>query len=368
MKKIFVLIFLTAFAGTAFSQQFPKEPNKQLRQLAEYLEQKGYTIQHQQSTMWGNGVTQAWNLDLIPGSKRGETVQDSICNTFRSLNKVASEFYHYEYHMEKTDSIKYSVSFCRNANKQDPEYVDTCKQQEKIYYEVASYSKYGGCSYFHHAFSTPTGIDYENMLPLDTTALKAQIQPVIDSFMALKGAKKYPVYWRHDEGFDDEVNKGLVFQTIHCGIDEMKQKGLAIGTHYFIPLKYKEEVETLYKQFDSKIYNYVNNHPEQKYKYNFTNHFPGVWTGNPINILYGECDDGRIREDDEDGEEYCLSCLRFIDGYHILSIKVKGTLWIPYEWYKLKSWINGKSEYLRGMKPTPREDFKIDSKDLYIIY
>jgi hypothetical protein len=38
------------------------------------------------------------------------------------------------------------------------------------------------------------------------------------------------------------------------------------------------------------------------------------------------------------------------DGLHILSITSKGEGWMPVEWEKLKSWINGKKEYLEGIE------------------
>jgi hypothetical protein len=38
------------------------------------------------------------------------------------------------------------------------------------------------------------------------------------------------------------------------------------------------------------------------------------------------------------------------DGLHILSISNKGEGWMPTEWQKLKSWINGKKVYLKGAR------------------
>ena len=352
MKKVFFLIFLTAFAGTTFSQQIPKEPNKQLRQLVKYLEEKGAEVRHQQTTMWGDGVTHTWSSDLYSVKKDRELVFDSICKTFNSLDKVASEFYHYECHAGKRDTTKYSLSFYRDADKTDCIKGDTCDNY-KVYYETAHFSRYWGCRYFSHSFTTPTGIDWEDIHPFDTISFKEQIQPIIDSFMALKGAKAYPVYWRHEGGYDYKKYKDLISWSYS---DEHKSQGLTTGTHYFIPLKHKEAVDALYKQLDSLTYNYVNNHPQQKYTYTFTKKFPGIHTGYPTTIVEGNCRPyAYIEEEDNYDHEYNLRFLQFEDGYHILSITTKGDIWIPYEWYKLKSWVNGERVYLKGMKPKPRD-------------
>ena len=244
------------------------------------------------------------------------------------------------------------MSFYRDADKTDCIKGDTCDNY-KIYYETAHFSRYWGCKNFVHHFISPTGNDYEDLNPFDTIAFKAQIQPIIDSFTALKGAKAYPVYWRHEGGYDYKKYKDLISWSYS---DEHKSQGLTTGTHYFIPLKHKEAVDALYKQLDSLTYNYVNNHPQQKYTYTFTKEFPGIHTGYPTTIVEGNCRPyAYIEEEDNYDHEYNLRFLQFEDGYHILSITTKGDIWIPYEWYKLKSWVNGERVYLKGMKPKPRD-------------
>lgn len=351
MKKIITLIFLTALAGTAICQQIPQEPNRQLSQLADYLEQKGAQIKHEQSTMFEPGITHSRSSDLHSIKKDWDLICDSICKTFNSLDKVASKFYHYECHIDKLDTIKYSLLFCRNADKTDSMKGDSCDNY-KEYYESASFSLYRGCRYFTHTFTLPTDIDNrENIHPFDTTAFKSQIMTVIDSYITLKGAKTYPVYWRHDHDIDDTNS---LISYVYNEFDE--HIGLTTGTHYYIPLKYKEEVEKLYKQLDSVAYNYVNNHPEQLYTYTFTKKFPTTHTGDPTTIVEGNCRPFAYIDNEENySESYNLSLLQLDDGYHILSITTKNELWIPYEWNKLRSWINCERIYLKGMKPTPKK-------------
>ena len=157
--------------------------------------------------------------------------------------------------------------------------------------------------------------------------------------MKLKGAKTYPVHWQHDEGFDDEVseNGGLQQKTTQWGDSHT---GLTTGTHYFIPLKYETEANALYQRLDSLAYGYISAHPEQAYVYEFT---PPYF---PINL----CD--MVKGVEHKGsDEYYLSFLRTQEGFHILSLRNKGERWVPREWWKLKSYINGKKTYFKGMEP-----------------
>ena len=50
-------------------------------------------------------------------------------------------------------------------------------------------------------------------------------------------------------------------------------------------------------------------------------------------------------------DEYDLSFMVTQEGFHILTLTSKGERWIPREWWKLKSYINGEKIYLKGMEP-----------------
>ena len=44
------------------------------------------------------------------------------------------------------------------------------------------------------------------------------------------------------------------------------------------------------------------------------------------------------------------------DGnYHILTLNNMGELWVPRDWQRLKSYINGERVYLKGMEPKKDE-------------
>ena len=373
MKRISIFVLLAIFTATVRCQ----EVNKQLLQLEIYLQQQGFGLSHEQSNAWSNGITHRWctgvyayksnpkfdeklsekakqwiiqHRDSINDARRKkmEDALDSIRVTFALLGKDASESYLYEYHKEGKDTIKYSLAFRR-----DDDTLYTSRYHNHVYFsnarEAASFDYWGntehereglsGSGSFTHIHTQPISHFpegsswWKDMKPFDIAAFEALLQPFLKSAKKLKGAKTYPVYWRHDEGFKDNVgsNGGLVHMT--TGSDS-KHTGLTTGTHYFIPSKYEAEAEAIFKQLDSLAYDYVNRHPDQPYVYHFSSHFPDQ---NLNDIVEGvKC---------YDSDEYNFCCMRNEDGFHILSITTKGERWVPREWPKLKSYINGEKVF-----------------------
>ena len=103
----------------------------------------------------------------------------------------------------------------------------------------------------------------------------------------------------------------------------------------------EQDAEELYKQFIALAYDYLNNHPEQPYRYKFTSNFSYI---NLEDVVEG------INYNNDD-DEYFLSFMRDEDGFHILSLRNKGSRWIPRDWEKIKSYVNGEKTYIKGMEP-----------------
>ena len=63
-----------------------------------------------------------------------------------------------------------------------------------------------------------------------------------------------------------------------------------------------------------------------------------------------------VRGQDIKGDaSYELKALADDTGFYILSINTKGELWIPRNWPRLKSYVNGERVYLKGMKPKEKK-------------
>lgn len=382
MKKFFTIILLASVAIAARSQQ----SNPQLHQLEQFIQEQGYAVSHTQSTGTERGISHQWSTllnayiihpqsaidstmseaalrrivhqyDSINHLRRLHLTQalDSIRTTFARLGKDASESYLYEYHKDGTDTIKYSLAFRR-----DDGALRTYRYNNSVYFnnagEVAlfDYTRsndsdgWGATDwgYYSHLYTIPNDT-WDDMQPFDHAAFEALIAPALKAAKKLKGAKAYPVYWRHDEGFNDDVgpNGNLVGKTVRqSDYGHNEHYGLTTGTLYFIPIQHEAEAKALYRQIDSLAHNFVDSHPEQYYTYTFSSDF-----------RYGNLRDMVLGQDFKDDSNYSLKALADDTGFYILSINTKGELWIPRDWPRLKSYVNGEMEYLKGMKPKEKK-------------
>ena len=383
MKKIFTVILLASVAIAARSQQ----SNPQLHQLEQFIQEQGYAVSHTQATGTERGISHQWSAllnayiihpqsaidstmseaalrrivhqyDSINHLRRLHLTQalDSIRTTFAHLGKDASESYLYEYHKDGTDTIKYSLAFRR-----DDGALRTYRYNNSVSFrnagEVAlfDYTRrddsdgWGATDwgYYSHLYTIGNDISWDDMQPFDHAAFEALIAPALKAAKKLKGAKAYPVYWRHDEGFNDDVgpNGNLVGKTVRqSDYGPNSHYGLTNGTLYFIPIQHEAEAKALYRQIDSLAHSYVDSHPEQYYTYTFSSDF-----------RYGNLRDMVLGQDFKDDSNYSLKALADETGFYILSINTKGELWIPRDWPRLKSYINGERVYLKGMKPKEKK-------------
>ena len=381
MKRLSALVLLAAFVAAAFSQ----EPNKQLQRLEEYLRQQGFSSYREQSSMWGRGITHKlgagfhfYITDTPPmhesmsqeqkekaihandslnalRSKIMASGLDSIRHTFALLGAEAAESHLYEYHKFGTDTIRYSLVLPQEMEEVMPDSFSFRDPEiANFYYHRYKDTKGDGgiveSASLSHLITVPSGIRRSDMKPFDINAFETLIQPELKPLMKKKGAKVYPVHWQHDAGFNDEVGKGLMYKVTTTSSPESEENlhtGLTTGSHYFIPVRYEAEATALCHRLYSLALDYVNSHPGQLYNYEFMpSHFP--YPGNLYEV---------VQADDWMGSNgYFLCLMKDKEGFHILSLKNKGERWVPEDWQKLESYINGEKVYLKGMEP--KEDKK----------
>ncbi len=381
MKRLSALVLLAAFVAAAFSQ----EPNKQLQRLEEYLRQQGFSTYREQSSMWRRGITHKLGAgfhfyitdnppmhESMSQEQREKAVHvndslnalrskimasglDSIRHTFALLGAEAAESHLYEYHKFGTDTIRYSLVLPQEMEEVMPDSFSFRDPEiANFYYHRYKDTKGDGgiveSASLSHLITVPSGIRRGDMKPFDINAFETLIQPELKPLMKKKGAKVYPVHWQHDAGFDDEVGKGLMYKVTTRSSPESEENlhtGLTTGSHYFIPVRYEAEATALCHRLYSLALDYVNSHPGQLYNYKFMpSHFP--YPGNLYEV---------VQADDWMGSNgYFLCLMKDKEGFHILSLKNKGERWVPKDWQKLESYINGEKVYLKGMEP--KEDKK----------
>ena len=370
MNRLYTLLYLVALATTILAQNWAEAPNQRLRQLEESLKKQGYIIYSAQSNTDGLSITRSWNITMrvqgmpntfkpMPDSiiaqrqERLAKALDTIRVAFTDLSKEATESQMYENHKDGTDTIDYVLNFVSpQAKYQPPSHPNShifryaeCVSANLFYRK--NEDGWDDCRY-NHLHKESLGVANQDMKPFDIVAFEAHIQPALAPAMTLKGAYSCPIYWRHDAGFKDDFDGGI--QTKYFS-ESKSGAGLATGTRYFIPARYQDEANKMFQQLQSLVQDYVNQHRDQYYRYTYRseNPYPNAddeskWlvhnTFNGIMLLGGVL--GGIFKN------YTLVFERRDDGLHILSFSSEGSAWMPKEWYKIKSYINGKLVYHKG--------------------
>ena len=366
MNRRYLIILGVALATGAFGQ---RQANPRLCQMDEYLQkQENFTVSHFQHN--GAGIYHSWRVyfttDRYYLSALGRedmdlwrqylakcdsvdalcrqllpSISDSMRIVFASASREASESSCQEYHKDDADTINYALKFhYDDGSYRETAYFNYKMGQDIIGHETTPTDSlifiYGPrirADYFH-TYTERRGIPWQDMKPLDIAAFTALIQPTLESARQLKGAKAYPVYWRHDAEYKDSLRGGLISENWR----DTDHAGLTTGTHYLIPAQYEKEGKALYLKLDALAHDYVNNHPEQEYFYCYAAGYPNLYELHYI-VTSNELGDS--------DDYYYLGYYRDLVGLHILSITTKGELWIPKNFQKMKRWVNGKITYLK---------------------
>ena len=392
MNRRYILIFLVVLATTVFGQRLwigdagTSGINLRLQQLEDCLQKLGYEISYSQGnmSMIGTGsnrsITRNWTFGF---GARGEEITnrliyrvpdsivalrrqqlaiaiDSIRTAFTDLSKEEVETYMYENHKDCADTIEYAVGFFDGKRNLQPS-----NTNNRVFFhnakEQVSFSYQKNCddwdigNYMHRYVSD----NRVSVRSFDAAAFEKHIQPAFAVLKSMKGAATYPVYWRHDKEYEDSLAGGRIHLILGYNNVNHTHAGLVTGSHYFIPAQYKAETNALYRQLDSLTFDYLNCHPEQLHRYSTSSRLPyptspiieyKMYTESSINSVQHIPSAKLLGQGygyDIDNYDYYFFFYLMEDGLHILSITSTGEGWMPKEWQKLKSWINGKKVYLK---------------------
>ncbi len=368
MKKYILTAILAAFCLTCSAQ-----PNAKFLELDNYLKELGIFSFYSQCN-YGEGirheVSATLSVDNLISSTTAsndelrKTVEeqqfkrnrphlmalDSIRRAFSVLSSQASESYLYEFHKGDRDTIEYSIAFAKENN----DSIQTDKHRNAMAFrnvrEVGRfhYHKYistgsikgtiGSGRYAHwHYEDNP--LSWKELKPFDGEAFQQVIKPLFKRALKTKGVKSYPIYWRHDEGYNDDTEGDIMTKAkwVVEDSEENKPFGLTTGTHYVFPKEQEALALEVLHDLDSIAFAYVNAHPEQLYSYHkYTKYYTGSWSTLLEGSVYR-----RYKE-----QVYELHSFLDDDGFHIVSITTIGNMWMPKDWKRLKSWTNGKRVYL----------------------
>lgn len=347
------------------------QPNERLQELEQNLQRLGFGVTHIQRS--SRGIEQRWtshlhlSLDqprLTPGQwakwsndeqkdflRRNDSIRalqkqrtdeaiDLIRSSLSSLAGEASESYMYEVHNRECDTVRLAMAW-RDGNLALNSWrgdggVHYTGSREAVYFNYQrSPGQEWASGMYTHLFTDPYPEPMGDIKSFDGEAFKAIIEPCLKRALRLKGAKRYPIYWRHDEGYEQSVGDDLIFKVTHqSDYGDNKHTGLTTGDLYFIPKTLESEAEELLSTLDSLAYDFTIPHYDQDYTYHFN---PRFTCGNVSPIVSGS----NWPDKQPVQTEYGLSAYLDEDGFYFLVITTKGELWMPRNFANLKSWING---------------------------
>lgn len=291
-----------------------------------------------------------------------------IRRTLDELQEEAQESYHYEYHCGGRDTIIYSMNLSH-----DTTWVTKLQQENHPHY----YSKEFLSLNFHPAGRKEGAfegrLEYTISLPQDTTSIVPYTQEnlTVDIAQLFKQHRIKPrkARWEHDEAYSDSVKE--VFQHYLLLPDSLREKtyyqfdwgctfekgssiaGVTDATIYTVPIDQELLALQLLAAFDSLALKYTESPQKHYFQYTYGHTFDGT------SSLFLLCLDA-VNHD----TYYILDICNDEFGYHFLVAQTEGTLWEPLCWSSLKTIINGKKTFFKGMKPKWLNDWEEKGREL----
>ena len=287
-------------------------------------------------------------------NERNRKVFDGIFGAIRhqldSLMEFSEESYHFESHSHGTDTITYSLCLKNGeysvakikANDGTMFYPEAL---ETVFFNYTASPK--ACGKHIRGFGT---LEYNKRLPLpggksyyfDKEPYLETIKPLLKQ----KGIKSWNFKWTQSDDYDIDSNRYQEFESSErVGSFGPKNAGQALGTMYFIPREQEALANAVFTSIDSTTLHYTEIHPEQMFRYSYhvkerviqyteSNNISGLFEGTTgkgnvsTRVLFGITP----------------------KGYYVAIADVENNFCIPKEWHVLKSFVDGKKEYVKGIR------------------
>lgn len=291
----------------------------------------------------GDMTTEEVELANANNGKIFDAIFKAVGNNLDSLMQISEESYHHESHVNGNDTIIYDICI-KNGE-------DTVKAIKAI----------DGSMIFPNALETVSlnfttskkacgkhvsgmGIlSYnKNVYLPDRKSYLFEKEPYLKKIIPLlkqKGIESWKFTWAQGADFDVDANFGKEFAWGESM--EFTNEGHTTGTMYFIPREKKDLAEAIFTSIDSITLAHTDLHPKQMFRYEYN--VPERVLQNVEAKHIAQLFDGST------GEEYVSTKVLLgatPEGYYVAVMDVTNSLFVPHEWYKLKSFVDGKKKYI----------------------
>ena len=309
----------------------------------------------------GSNISSYWaNLkpeEVEESNKRNGKIFDGIFNAVRhnldSLMELSEEGFHHESHGHDADTITYSLCLKNSEGsakkiKMNDGSMGFPDAVETVFFNFTANNK--SCASGKH--SRGYGIlEYnKNVFLPNRKSYFFDKQPywdMITSFLKQKKIKSWDFKWTLSEDYYRDGNYRQEFTHI---IDGGHNNGQTLGTMYFVPREKAKLADEIFTAIDSLTLNYTDIHPEQRFRYTYNVKDELLrWSdfeAKKLSILF----EGITGFGDSFFKSIYVLLGITPQGYYIAITDSKNNFCIPKEWYCLKSFVDGKKEYVKGVK------------------
>lgn len=266
----------------------------------------------------------------------------AIRRTVSELQKEAQDTCYYESHIGGKDTIFYSMNLCR----------DSSRVQK---YSEGKYTYLYSDEYLDFLLESGRGKDalevrfrYTATLPsVDTYSdvyTWGNLNDDIESLFNEHGITHRNAFWQHDDEYshiiwDDTEAEDRKDWIGMVSYGEYAYSGVTEAKIYSLTEDLEPLAQQLLATIDSLALKFTNCPQAKYYEYHYGVTLGGVNSSMLAVYSHHISETNSIRVHTAD------------HGYHFLILNTRGAEWIPTEWYRLKSFINGKKVFFEDLMP-----------------
>jgi len=266
----------------------------------------------------------------------------AIRRTLSELQKEAEDTCYYESHIGGKDTIFYSMNLCR----------DSSRVQK---YSEGKYTYLYSDEYLYFLLESGRGKDafegrfkYTVTLPsvdlYSDTYTWGDLNDDIERLFNEHGITHRNSFWQHDEAYSHAVWDDIESEDRKAWMNivnhgEYAYAGVTEAKIYSLTEDQEPLAQQLLAAIDSLAQNFTDCRQAKAYEYYYGASFQG--SPSTMLTLYSR----------QISETNSIRVKAINHGFHFLILNTRGTEWIPTEWYRLKSFINGKKVYFEDLMP-----------------
>lgn len=305
----------------------------------------GSSIPGEDMTVEETEIANEYNKKIFDG------IFSSIGRNLDSLLTVAEESYHYESHINGSDTIIYSICM---KNGEDTERTIRAIDGSLIFPDALETVSLNFTANPKQCGKHASGfgiLSYNKNVYLpgrkSTNFEKDPYQKKITPILKRKDIKSWKFTWSQSADYDVQKHWNEEYAWGH-GVNiktadgKKSNEGEISGTMYFIPREKRELAEEIFTTLDTVTLNHTDLHPEQTFRYAYN-------VKEQIMLYEKESIITEVFSGDT-GKDHISTHLLFgitPKGYYVAVADVANNFYVPREWATLKSFVDGEKKYIK---------------------